>query len=171
MCLNRLLEAYTMLGFTRAIIVEEDKRPRPINVTEFFTRNDSRLLDIVKGWANLFEEKKVEAAFNWVLRHITYREKSNAFWNMPDETLDTCSGVCEDGAILLANLLVYSGVPFWKVLICVYDNVHHVVVTYKGKLLDWTNPEHTVVPNGVLWYCFNAKRAYTFQENVDKWKR
>lgn len=107
-----------------------------------------------------------EDLLNWVNSHIAYVPETVDFWSYPDETVARRNGDCEDGAILLANLLLQAGYPYYKILICVYGS--HVVVEFDGKIFDWTGAG---VPSGVpLWYCWNAKHAYTTKENANPWK-
>jgi hypothetical protein len=145
-------------GLYQALIVEEHKRPEgSIDVRKFFHYSGSLKFD------------SPDAALNYITSHITYRPEleNKDFWKFADETLKEGWGDCEDGAILLANLLVASG--FKDVYIAVFDK--HVVVLHNWKVLDWTNPNATTPNLSTVWYLWNQKQAYTTKEHVSEWKQ
>lgn len=146
-------------GLVPVTIIEEHKRPEPIDVRKFFTYTQG--LDVI------IEKCKGEplALLEWVQTHITPQIDTGEYWRFPYETLAVGKGDCEDGAILLANLLLQAGYSSYKVVLAHY--VTHVVVEFDGQVLDWTS-------SGIsqpLWYCWNPKRAYTTKEHVEEWKR
>jgi len=161
-----LRERWTMRNLKRVVIMEKDKRPEgAINVTKFFVPSLS-----------IAAHKSLDFSYylNWVCNNIKPRSEPNDYWNFPEETLKDGFGDCEDGAILLANLLYHSGFPYWKILICVYETPSgfHSVVVYDGELLDWMNPATKEVPSDwKLWYCFNSRNAYTTKEHFEEWKK
>ncbi len=124
------------------------------DLRNFFTLTDDKLHTIVKDIKGTDNEKALKC-LAYVLRHFRYHsDKSTVnlpeYWQFPFESLQTNKGDCEDGAILLANLLLVSGIPNWKVRINA-GNVKapnkgfsgHAYVTYfdeisgEWKLLDW----------------------------------
>ena len=121
----------------------------------------------------------------WVRNHIKYASEEKDYWKFADETIRDGFGDCEDGAILLARLLLdrkfeidSTGkvrlLPYHQVLVNVYLNPPHVAVTIGDgdELRDWTNSSLKKVPSDwKLWYCFNRKHAYTTRENAAKWKK
>lgn len=90
----------------------------------------------------------------WVIDHLTYVGDKKAwevsdFWQLPEETLTIRKGDCEDGALLLASLLLNAGIEPWRVRVtCGFVKASetakmggHAYVTYcDGRLwypLDW----------------------------------
>jgi len=162
-----LRERWAMRKLKRVVIIEKDKRPEgSINVTKFFI--DSFSIQPPK----VFEDAR--SYLNWICIAIKPRSEPKDYWKFPEETLKDGFGDCEDGAILLANLLYHSGFPYWKILVSVYDTPagFHSVVVYDGEVLDWTNPSIREVPQDwKLWYRFNARNAYTTKEHWLEWKK
>jgi len=66
-------------------------------------------------------------------------------WLFAFETLKLRMGDCEDGAILMANLMIKAGIPYWRIRLNAGDvkNFGHVWITYlretdnKWVILDW----------------------------------
>lgn len=89
-------------------------------------------------------------ALSWVVRNITYTTDTKQFdtsehWLFPFETFYTRKGDCEDGAILLANIMLNNGVPYWRIRLNAgsVKGGGHAWVTYlresdnKWVILDW----------------------------------
>jgi hypothetical protein len=163
-----LRERWTMRGLKRVVIIEKDKRPEgTINVTKFFVDSFA----VPCAYNDLINPHPF---LNWVSTTIKSCSEPKDFWKFPEETMKDGFGDCEDGAILLANLLYHSGFPYWKILVSVYKTStgFHVVVVYDGEVLDWTNPTTKEIPQEwKLWYCFNARNAYTTKDRVEEWKQ
>ena len=132
-------------------------------------------------------------ALKWVISHIKYTSDKttygfNEYWAYPYQTLKRKKGDCDDGSILLANIMVSSGIPYWKVRVNagnVYDKRGnpaggHCYVTYycdKAKrwvAMDWCFFPNLTMPwarqdyknsrmygNGEVWFSFNQKYAFT----------
>lgn len=131
--------------------VESDDNNYKIDVRSFFIPNYS--------YPNIKGKTQDEIAFKclaWIMKKITYvTDKSNygydEFWAMPYQTLKRKKGDCEDGAILLANIMLHNGVDSWRVRINAGDvdnpsgtgKVGHAYVTYfretdgQSVILDW----------------------------------
>ena len=155
-------------GLTRCRIVEFTKRAEPIDVTKF--------LDFSKYLPRktMLEFPLKQSSWDWIRAHIYYKLEEKDFWKFPNETLTDGYGDCEDGAILLACLILARNklIPYYEVLVNVYETPQHVAVTLAGELCDWTNPSLKRVPSDwKLWYCFNKKHAYTTKEHVQEWKK
>lgn len=179
MVFDWLREIVKMRGLKRVRIVETTKRAEPIEVTKF--------LDFRKYLPRktMIEFPVTQSSLDWVAANITYKSEEKDFWKFPNETLDDGFGDCEDGAILLACLLlarkmeidstsVWRLIPYYKVLVNVFDTGagFHVAVTVGDTLEDWTNPNLKRVPSDwKLWYCFNKKHAYTTKEHAKEWKK
>ena len=114
-----------------------------------------------------------------------YKEyKSNEYWAYAYQTLRHKKGDCEDGAILLANILLHNGVPFWRVRINAGwvkepkgGQVGHAYVTYCREtdnqwiVLDWCyytkyasvkeRALHSELKDYYsLWFSFDKSQAY-----------
>lgn len=115
-----------------------------------------------------------QSSLDWVSANIGYRPEEKDFWKFPNETIDDGFGDCEDGAILLACLILAHNkfIPYYELLVNVYETPSggHVAVTLAGELLDWANPSLKRVPSDwKLWYCFNRKHSYTTKEHAQEW--
>ena len=84
-------------------------------------------------------------AMLYVRRYMKYVSEPGENWQYANETLERKKGDCEDGAILIANIMILSGVPYWRVRINV-GNVkggYHAYITYLREkdgewyVLDW----------------------------------
>lgn len=112
----------------------------------FITPNDS---SIPKVSGKTYDEI-AKRALTHVINNITYVSDSTQFkesevWLFPFETWKLKKGDCEDGAILLYNIMLKSGVPYSRVRLNA-GNVQgggHAWVTYKkddgspSVILDW----------------------------------
>lgn len=161
-----LREIVKMRGLKRVRIVETTKRNEPIDVTKFLNFLGTKLPNI----------PLTQSSLDWVQSHITYKSEEKDFWKFPNETLDDGFGDCEDGAILLACLVLARNklIPYYEVLVNVFDTPSgfHVAVIIDDEIQDWTNPSLKKVPfDWKLWYCFNRKHAYTTKEKAQAWKR
>lgn len=129
-----------------------------VDVRDFFTLNDSTLQNIVKSlrMTTMTDNQKALTCLKWIIQNMPYKSdlenyKVPEFWEFPFEGLAKGSFDCEGGSILLANLLLISGIPNWKVRIVagyVFEPVSkkqigHAYITFfdeeteKWKILDW----------------------------------
>lgn len=111
----------------------------------FFNHNDS-VIPIVRGDS---PDEIANNALLHVIDKVTYTTdptqfKKNEAWLFPFETLKLRKGDCEDGAILLANIMIKSGIPYWRVRLNAGDvqGGGHCWVTYLTEnnlwvVLDW----------------------------------
>jgi transglutaminase-like putative cysteine protease len=95
-----------------------------VDVKEFLATNDALLDEVVRKYKlkKLTLNETAWEVQKWVVRFLTYKydEEANQcpeFWQFPFETLQSQVGDCEDGAILIASLMVASGIPAWRVKI------------------------------------------------------
>jgi predicted transglutaminase-like cysteine proteinase len=101
-------------------------------------------------------------AHKWVVANVTYTSDTSQFkddevWLFPFETLKLKKGDCEDGAILLANILLANGIPYWRVRLNAGDvkGGGHAWVTYLRELDDqWV----------ILDWCYWADKSYDLKE-------
>ena len=165
-------------------------RPAPgfitnINVDPriFFVNHD--ILPSVSGSTN---DEKAKNALQFVIDKVTYTPdmtqfKDNEVWLFPFETMSLKKGDCEDGAILLANILLANGIPYWRVRLNAGDvnGGGHCFVTYLREsynqwvILDWCYwPDKSVDLNELykgatenyfkIWFSFNRDYIYLNEE-------
>jgi predicted transglutaminase-like cysteine proteinase len=129
-----------------------------VDIRNFFNLND-KTIPIVTGKN---DDEKALNGLKWVIKNITYTKdtsfdtyKVNEYWAYAYQTLKHKKGDCEDGAILLANILIKSGIPYWKVRLNageVNGGGHAYVVYYceekdRWVVLDWCYWENTLPIN------------------------
>jgi hypothetical protein len=117
-----------------------------IDVRNFFTPHDSTI-PTVSGQTN---DEIALNSLKWVIKNIKYVSDKisygfDEFWAYSYQTLRRNAGDCEDGAILLANIMLRSGIPYWRIRL-VAGSVNgggHCYVTYCREtdnqfcVLDW----------------------------------
>ena len=110
--------------YYRGRVLPDSKTRFRVSPLNFFTLNDPKLHNIVKvaQKASMTDNQRALYCLKWVIEHIPYKSDiSNynlkEFWCMPYETLKKGSGDCDDLSILLANLMLVSGIPNWKIRI------------------------------------------------------
>ena len=118
----------------------------PIDVRLFYNEDDSSIPKI-SAESN---DEIAKQALAYVIQKIRYTSdtdqfKMNEMWLFSWETQFLKKGDCEDGSILLANILLKSGVPYWRVRLNAGDvkGGCHAWVTYLTEednewvILDW----------------------------------
>lgn len=83
----------------------------------FFTNINQSHIPRISGGSN---DEKAMNALKTVINMIDYVSDQSQFkrpetWLFPFETMQTRKGDCEDGAILLANMMLKAGIPYWRV--------------------------------------------------------
>lgn len=113
-----------------------------------FCKENNDKVPIVTGDSN---DKKAANALLRVQRKIRYVTESKEQWQYANETIALEQGDCEDGAILLYNMMVASGIPSWRIRLNCGEVQHptakgtigHAYVTYLAEkdnqwyILDW----------------------------------
>lgn len=135
------------------------------------------------------DDEKALKGLLWVLENIKYvadqLEYSKAeFWSYAYQTLSHKKGDCEDGAILLYNILLKSGIPYWKLRLSAgwvnlnKKKVGHAYLTYyceasdKWVVLDWCYwPNKLIIENRAdykdesnyldVWFSWNQKHCFS----------
>lgn len=165
-----------------------------VDVRYFFMNSlCSELQDIVKSVKDKTNDEKMIFCQNWVKNNIGYVSDSilykvTEYWADALETLKNKRGDCDDGAILMANLAVASGIPYWRVRINAGDVPEggHAYLTYLSDdelkkpvgEQDWKVADWCYYPNvkpfserpnykeddkyyaDEIWFSFNQKYAY-----------
>jgi len=149
-----------------------------IDVRDFFVPYDSQIKDIFfsEGLKKVgTDDELAYLALMWVIENIKYVSDStqtgyNEYWQFPYETLNSKKGDCEDGAILLANIMLHSGIPYWKIRLTAGNitNGGHAYVTYYCEELDkWVVLDWCYYPNDLY---INQRKDYKDEENYkDVW--
>lgn len=130
------------------------------------------------------DDQKALNGLKWVIKNIKYVPDKNSYgypeyWAYSYQTLKRKAGDCEDGSILLYNILLKSGVPYWKIRISAGSTSYggHAYVTYYYELgdrwvvLDWCYfPNETLIKDRAdykdnklyegIWFSFNKKYSY-----------
>ncbi|TFF98612.1 MAG: DUF4332 domain-containing protein [Promethearchaeota archaeon] len=96
-----------------------------IDVKAFIFKNDEILNQIIDQF-NLKKGSVNETALTcqqFVSNNLQYIwDDINAdiveYWMFPFETIQSGIGDCEDGAILMAGLMINAGIPSWRVKVC-----------------------------------------------------
>jgi len=100
------------------------------------------------------DDEKTWQCLKWIIENIKYvpdqnQYRQNEYWAFGYETLNTKRGDCEDGAILLYDIMRYNNIPTWKIRVSAgwvkTENKRegHAYVTYyceskdKWVVLDW----------------------------------
>ena len=121
-----------------------------VDLRNFITENDNSI-PTVEG---ITDDDKALKGLSYVYKNITYipdktEYKLNEYWAYPYQTLKHKKGDCEDGAILLYNILLKSGIPYWKLRLTAGfvklngSKVGHAYLNYycedsdKWVVLDW----------------------------------
>lgn len=104
----------------RAIRGQNDRIP--IDVRTMIAPKDCLLKEVIQT-NNLKKSRNDDTAWEiqkYIVNNYKYvDDKKSAgieeFWQLPNETLYTKRGDCEDCSILMASLLLNAGIPSWRV--------------------------------------------------------
>lgn len=135
------------------------------------------------------DDEKALNALAWVIQKIRYNAdtseyKTGEYWAYAYQTLKHKKGDCEDGAILLHNILLKNGVPYWKLRLTAgyvkqgKEKIGHAYLTYfveslkKWIILDWCywpnldpfekRKDYKDEENYLdVWFSWNQKYCYT----------
>ena len=109
----------------RALRGESYNKQIDVDVKAFIKKNDAILWHVLTQ-LNLRKDTPNETALaiqNFVCNFLKYKYDDIAsecpeFWLFPFEAVQSEIGDCEDGAILIASLLINAGIPSWRVKVC-----------------------------------------------------
>ena len=122
-----------------------------VDVRSFFDSSfkfDLSALDLSEG---AIEWDKALACLAWVSKNVKFVPDDRECWQMPGETARLLAGDCEDGAILLANMLSSLGLETVKIVCgALSTGVGHCIVEYNGVQLDWLH----LAPIAKVWFKF-----------------
>ena len=106
-------------------------------------------------------DQKASACLNYVYNNVKYTSDESEFWQFAFETLRRKKGDCEDGAILMANMMRMSGIPYWRIRLNAGDvkGGGHAYVTYlREKDNQW------YVMDWCYWYSASKNFGRTFHD-------
>ena len=166
----------------------EHDREYDMDVRNYFEPYDYHT-PTVTGTTN---DQKAIQALKWVHDNITYTPDKTEFgmveyWCRAYQTLEHKKGDCEDGAILMANILLKSKVPYWRIRLNAGDvkGGGHAYLTYCREtdnqfiVLDWCYWYKTISiadrklhseENGYygIWFSWNQKYAFGKMDTMAK---
>lgn len=151
----------------------------------FYTPVDNVIPELTKGT----NDEKALNILQIVHDMIKYAPDMTQFkydeeWLFPYETWTLKKGDCEDGAILIANILLKSGIPYWRVRLNAgtVQGGGHCWCTYlresdnKWIILDWCywyDTKGAIYKDAEkyynIWFSFNTKYIYldeTFERGI-----
>ena len=119
---NNKWEKAPIIYTARALRGESYKKQIDADVKSFIKDNDAILWHVI-SYANLHRETANETALviqKFVCDFLKYIGDDESvecpeFWQFPFESIQSEIGDCEDGAILIAGLLINAGIPSWRV--------------------------------------------------------
>ena len=157
-----------------------------IDVRNYFQPHDSSI-PTVSGSTS---DEIALNALKWINKNIKYVHDEpeygiEEFWAYAYQTLVHKKGDCEDGAILLANIMLKSGIPYWRIRLNAGDvkGGGHAYVTYCREtdnqfvVLDWCywysskeikdRPLHKDELNYYgIWFSWNLMYAFGKMETM-----
>lgn len=162
-----------------------------IDLRVFINQNDGLVPKIIRKKTM---DSIARSCLIYVINNVKYvgdkiQTGATEYWQFPFETLKSRKGDCEDGAILLANMMLRSGIPYWRVRLNA-GNVKgggHAYVTYladddKWYILDWCYwPKESIKDFLVrpwedrddkywqIWFSWNEKYCF-YDKPVEKAK-
>lgn len=93
-----------------------------VDVRNFIMTDDILLKEIIEkyGLKKATYNETANACQKFVVDYIKYKDDEiqnscEDFWQFPFETIASRVGDCEDGAILMASLMINCGIPNWRV--------------------------------------------------------
>ena len=122
---NKKWETAPIIYTGRALRGESYKKQIDADVKTFIKDNDAILWHVIHQ-AQLQQDTPNNTAWaiqKFVCSLLTYThddetEDCPEFWQFPFEAIQSQVGDCEDGAILIASLLINAGIPSWRVKVC-----------------------------------------------------
>ena len=148
------LEIYWNTKRTQIIPRHNAREGTSMDLRQFFQKND--LLPKFKGT----NDEVALNAFNWVRKNCDYKLDEGEQWLFAFESHKIYDGIdCEDGAILMANIMQNSGVPYWRIRLNMGEvkGGYHAWVTYLREsddqwiVLDWCYWPRKCASMNYLW--------------------
>jgi hypothetical protein len=109
----------------RALRGESYTKQIDVDVKAFIQKNDAILWHVITqlGLRRATPNETALAVQNFVCNFLKYKydeitSDCPEFWQFAFESIQSEIGDCEDGAILIASLLINTGIPSWRVKVC-----------------------------------------------------
>ena len=122
---NKKWETAPIIYTGRALRGESYKKQIDVDVKAFIKENDAILWHVITqvGLRKDTPNETALAVQNFVCNFLKYKYDDESvdcpeFWLFPFESIQSEIGDCEDGAILIAALLINAGIPNWRVKVC-----------------------------------------------------
>ena len=182
---NIELEQYWNSKITPTIVKYNYDRAinKPVDVRKFLTEQNDKITTVV-GVNNDEKANKALLLVNRKIKYTTAKDKAHKgeYWQFANETWNSKSGDCEDGAILMANIMIASGIPYWRIRVNAGDvkGGGHAYVTYLKEedntwyVMDWCYYGDESFSFGMtwkdakkyfgIWFSFNKKYAFIKSE-------
>lgn len=120
----------------------------PVDVRNFIVPRNHNLEYVLDELIGLEKKEpndvKAQKIQKWVIDNLVYVydnhriEGQPEYWQYVDETLYLGTGDCEDGAILMASLMLTAGIPSWRLRIAA----------------GWVQTAPTAQGGGHAWCCY-----------------
>jgi hypothetical protein len=171
--------------------VPNTKQNIAIDVRDFFNEYDNGIRKIVERLrlGRMSDDDKALKCLIWIINNIKYvsdtKKGKREFWQFGFETLHYKTGDCEDGAVLMANMLLIAGVPYWKLRLSTgrVKGGAHAYLTYycerknRWVVLDWCywvnkkkivdRPDYKDEKKYLnVWFSWNQK--YSFSKGLNE---
>jgi len=122
---NKKWEEAPIIYTGRALRGKSYEKQIDADVKIFIKKNDAILHHVISQ-LELYKDTANETAWviqTFVCNFLKYTEDDVTvdcpeYWLFPFESIQSEVGDCEDGAILIASLLVNAGIPAWRVKVC-----------------------------------------------------
>ncbi len=122
---NNKWEKAPIIYTGRALRGESYKKEIDVDVKSFIKKNDAILWHVINhvGFRRDTPNQTAFAIQNFVCNFLKYKydditSDCPEFWQFPFESIQSEIGDCEDGAILIASLLINAGIPSFRVKVC-----------------------------------------------------
>lgn len=136
----------------RYVMSHGTRRDYAVSLMNFWNSKDHNLRDLAKAiaGAKTTDDDKAYACLIWVMQNFQYvpdqqNEGVPEYWQYANESLELRQGDCDDGSILLANLMYHAGIRPKRIRLNAGDVVGggHCYVTYRREFdeqfctMDW----------------------------------
>ena len=122
---NNKWEKSEIIYTARALRGTAYKKEIDIDVKTFIKKNDAILHHVIEqaGLRKKSHNQTALACQKFVCDFLKYKyddltAEVPEFWLFPFESIQSEIGDCEDGAILIAGLMINAGIPSWRVKVC-----------------------------------------------------
>lgn len=122
---NNKWEKAPIIYTGRALRGESYRKQIDADVKTFIKKDDAILWHVITqiGLRRDTPNETAHVIQNFVCNFLKYKYDDETvdcpeFWQFPFESIQSEIGDCEDGAILIASLLINAGIPSWRVKVC-----------------------------------------------------